>query len=206
MFFFPWKKFAVVYGVLLFAVILLKWGVDGCIPNVNSPIFPQQKFVPQAVCDLVLPWSIYSKTQQERVEKQKNWFNQGPTAFEDDDGKPSMVLFSNDFMKLPVLLEFFPKDSDVTWQLMAMLFLISTLIALVWQWAVSIRNTPLDYDPYFDSFTIPKNIAAAQSILPEYLTKERKDKPKRHPGQKASGSQPALKSSGSAKEVPTKKK
>ncbi len=206
MFFFPWKKFLICYGVLFFILTGLKWGVDGCIPNVKSPVFPYQTLTPQAVCEWVLPWSIYSKTQQERVEKQKNWFNEGPNAFEDDDGKPSIVLFGNDFMKLPVLLEFVPQDSSMTWQLLGMIFLIATLFSLAWQWWVSVRSTPLNYDPYFDSFTIPKNVAAAQSILPQYLTKEGgKDKPKRDPGKKASGSHPVLKSSGSSKEIPPRK-
>jgi|GEM_PF-5228764 len=173
--YFPWKKLGVIYSALFVLVLFLKCAVDSCIPNGPSPVFPPILRAVPAVCDALLPWVVWSKTQQARVLAQQNFFNEGPTALEDDDGKPSMVLFSDAFMKLPELLGKVPKDTDVLLQILFMFLVVAVLVALVWEWGVSLAVGDPKLPQAPQGF-IPKGQAATEGILPDYLKSPRDSK------------------------------
>jgi len=143
----PFRKFFVSLLVLFIISSALKWSVDVCLdvmPGVyHQRLFPRSLPAPKVVCDAVSKWDLWSRTRQAEVDAMRNFYNAGPGAFETDDGKPAILLFSKDLEKLPLLLRKIPGQRVPLIQVVMVMVLTSAFVAVLWEWAAQVfSGTP----------------------------------------------------------------
>lgn len=166
---FPTRKFGTAVFVQVLLLILLKWSVDVCLPNLdNSRVFPVALAAPRSVCEPIRNWDLSSRARSAQSQAMRNFYNPTPSVFETEDGRPAFFIFSKDLLKLTVLLSKVPRDPFAIFQLGVVLLISSTLIALLWELGEWVVSTPVEVRPEVVPMRSPPD--ATRSILPSYLT------------------------------------
>ncbi len=186
---FPFRKFLYSFVVLFALLLLLKWSVDTCLPPYDgaSRIFPHDAPKPVFMCSSVTKWDFWAREKQAIRASKQNLVRNAPGALENDEGKPTKLLFSSDAIKLTVLLSKVPGERFANFQVFILIFVLSIFFGVVWQWGYYLVTSPKNFRRKRGA-PAPKSMAS-QTILPDYLSPNSGErKGRRTPSERASKS------------------
>ncbi len=145
---FPIRKFLQCVVVFTTILLVLKWATDACLPGFgHRHLFPKMFEAPTIVCEQMVAWEIWSLERESQARNLVNWYNSGPNALVTETGRARLIIFSDDLMKLPLLLKRVPGHSYPLLVLTVFVLLASIFFSILWHCVSHLVKVSDDLDP-----------------------------------------------------------